>query len=243
MPILKNINSDGNPQKRQTAVHEVVTELKDRILNEGLKTGDRLPTELEFAREFGVSRTVIREVVKMLEAVGLVEVHRGRGTFISNHPSFSIVETLTFVIMLQNSSKEQIYDFRKAIEIGMLETVIDNRTESDIEEMQKFIDGQKTLEPVFDEGTGKSKEAALFDLMFHRFFLYATHNPLLVLLAEGVWEALHKSIGRGIPTRKDLERTIRNHENILDAIKRKDKMEAREAIIKALDDWKKHSED
>lgn len=241
MSVLKRTKKKGSSKKKETVVHKVLVELKNRILEERLKPGDKLPTEQELSTEFEVSRTVIREVIKMLQAVGLVEVIQGKGMFISGSPSLVIVQILTFGLLLQNSTKDQIYDFRKAVEIGVLETVISNHTEEDINKMENSLKNQEATAPLYYE-KGKKEESAYHDLMFHRHFLNATKNPLLVLLAEGIWEALHKSIGSGIGTKNDLERTIMNHRRILDSIKNKDKEQARAAIIKALDDWKKYSD-
>lgn len=234
-------SSKDTKKRRLTATMEILAEIKNRILKGKLKPGDKLPTEQELVDEFVVSRTVIREAIKMLEAVGLVKIIRGSGTYITLNPTSSFIQTLTLAILYKHSNKEQIYELRKFIEIGALESVIEKYEKKDIYEMEKSIENMKSLVGIDDSDFVNHVDAARFDLMFHRAYIEATHNPLLISLVDGMWETLFFSIESSITKKKDLERTIKNHLAILKSIEKRDIGKSRQAIIKALEDWKKFS--
>ncbi len=226
--------------KRQTVVQEILEEIKSSILEGRLKSGDKLPTEQELGERFLASRTAVREAIKMLEAIGLVEIKRGNGTYITHNPASSTIQTLSLGIILQHSTKNQIYEFRKALEIGALEVIIDRCTDEDVKRMEEAIEKMESLLQ-YEGDNVESPDAAHYDLLFHHEYMQATHNPLLIALSEGAWEMFVRSIKSSINTKEDVLRTVKNHRRILESIKEKNFEGAREAILEALDDWKKYS--
>lgn len=226
--------------RRQTVVQEILEEIKSAILEGKLKSGDKLPTEQELGERFLASRTAVREAIKMLEAIGLVEIKRGNGTYIAHNPTSSTIQTLFLGIVLQHSTKNQIYEFRKALEIGALEVIIDRCTDEDVKKMEVAIEKMESLLECEGDNV-ENLDAAHCDLLFHHEYMQATHNPLLIALSEGAWEVFFKSIKSSISTKEDVLRTVGNHRRILKSIKRRDFEIARKAIIEALNDWEKYS--
>lgn len=226
--------------KRQTVVQEILEEIKSSILEGRLKSSDKLPTEQELGERFLASRTAVREAIKMLEAIGLVEIKRGNGTYITHNQASSIVQTLSLGIILQHSTKNQIYEFRKALEIGALEVIIDRCTDEDVKRMEEAIEKMESLLQ-YEGDSVESPGAAHYDLLFHHEYMQATHNPLLIALSEGAWEIFLQSIKSSINTREDVIRTLGNHRKILKSIKDKDFKNARKAIIEAINDWREYS--
>ncbi len=98
----------------------VATRLKSFIIDGNLKSGDRLPTETELAREFGVSRLSLREATKSLEFLGIVEAKPGRGLIVGSVNMERVTEYLGFHPVLHDISAEELIDTRVLVETGVL---------------------------------------------------------------------------------------------------------------------------
>lgn len=79
---MQPVPADDRPIRAKSLTHRLVDDLSARIRQGVLRPGDRVPTEPELVREFGVSRTVVREAMQRLQAAGLVETQHGVGTFV-----------------------------------------------------------------------------------------------------------------------------------------------------------------
>src|SRR5210317_1383675 len=94
-------NSLGTPVKQGSVVNLVMNRIKEALINKELKPGDYLPTENELMEKLGVSKTSIREAIKMLQALGVVEMKRGQGTRIRDNSSGDMIDPLIFQLILQ----------------------------------------------------------------------------------------------------------------------------------------------
>lgn len=127
----------------------IIGQIKAAILGGELENGSRLPTELEMAEQFGVSRSSVREAMKALEVMGVVESRKGGGSYVVNHlgPCFSDVLSLQF--MLSNGSLENLLGLRMAIELGAVDAIVKRSSDMEISELgvilQKYLDAP-TLE-------------------------------------------------------------------------------------------------
>jgi len=106
--------------KRDKIRDIVATQIKSYIVDENLKSGDRLPTETELATKFGVSRLSLREATKALEFLGIVEARPGRGLTVGSVNMDRVTEYLGFHPALQDVSSDELIDTRILIETGIL---------------------------------------------------------------------------------------------------------------------------
>lgn len=219
---------------RASIVEQVIDEIKKAVLEEQLSRGDKLPSENTLAEMFGVSRGPIREALTALRVAGVLEVRQGDGTRITERIPLSPMAPLLFGLLLREGSPVEAFELREMVEIGTLEIVISKAEESDFQKMQKTI---KQLEVDLKEGMTNSKLLAQHDLDFHYAFAEATHNELIVELIQAFWEVFSFSIQKSIKGKKDIQRTIKNHIAILQALKKKDTNKAKEAIKQAVGDW------
>src|SRR5688572_20217020 len=101
----------------ERAYQVIVSQIERQITNGNLHEGDQLPGERELAEQFGVSRVVIREAMRNLQARNLVEVRHGSGTFISGKPGDTLTQSLTLLLKLEESSLLDLYVVRQALEL------------------------------------------------------------------------------------------------------------------------------
>ncbi|MCK4419222.1 FadR family transcriptional regulator [Candidatus Aerophobetes bacterium] len=219
---------------RNSVVEQIIGEVKKAILEEQLSLGDKLPSENILAEMFGVSRGPIREALTALRVAGVLEAKQGGGTRIRERIPLSPMAPLLFGLLLQEGSPVEAFELREMLEIGTLEITMDKVEEADFEKMQKTIE---QLKADLNEGITDSKLLAHHNLDFHYAFAKATHNELIVELTQAFWEVFSFSVQKSMQRRKDIQRAIRNHTAILQALKKKDINKGKEAIKQAVRDW------
>ena len=222
---------------RDSVVEQVIDEVKKAILEEQLSLGDKLPSENALAKMFGVSRGPIREALTALRVAGVIEVKQGDGTRIRQRIPLSPMAPLLFGLLLREGSPVEAFELREMLEIGTLEIVMDKAEEIDFEKMQKTIE---QLKADLKEGITDSKLLAHHNLDFHYIFAEGTHNALIVELTQAFWEVFSFSIQKSMHGEKDIQRAIKNHAAILEALKKKDINKGKEAIKQAVRDWEVH---
>ena len=119
--------------KRESAVDFVVNNIKKLLVEQKLKPGDRLPNEVEISEAMNVSRGSVREALRILTAFGLVESRVGTGTYICQKPGRTLSDSLLFSFFVKNPNIGKLYEFRRLIEIDILESVLDHYDENEEE--------------------------------------------------------------------------------------------------------------
>ncbi|HKU11368.1 MAG TPA: GntR family transcriptional regulator, partial [Sinomonas sp.] len=117
----------------------VVAQLRARIVDGGLTPGEKLPSESELMEEFSVSRTVVREALSRLQAAGLVETYRGRGTFVLTIPSdeaFSVEASSVRTL----AERLELLDFRLAFEVEAASLAAARRSPDELRELSQALD-------------------------------------------------------------------------------------------------------
>jgi GntR family transcriptional repressor for pyruvate dehydrogenase complex len=209
---------------------QVVQQIEARILNHELEPGDKLPSELELADQFGVSRTVIREATKVLRAKELVEVQLGRGTFITGSASQILHSSFDQVMRTSNEDcVSDLNELREILEPQITALAVERAGDVDIEVMQSAI---QTMEISIDDAA--SFIAA--DLSFHHALANATKNPLTSQLISPILNLLREQLIRSFIDQGERkyahqrEMRITQHKRILDAIIRRDPQAAIDAM-------------
>jgi len=211
---------------------QVVQQIEERIVNSELESGDKLPSELELADQFGVSRTVIREATKALRAKGRVEVQLGRGTFITGGASQFLHSSLGQV--LKNNEENclrDLYELRKILEPRIAVLAVERADEKDIEALQKAIQAMEAS--IHDVET--FVEA---DISFHHLLAKATKNPLAAQLIYPILNLLREQLVKvfsdkeGVKYKLSHDMRITHHKRILESIIHRDP----QAVIDAMQD-------
>jgi len=194
----------------------VVEELAHRIIGGVLATGDILPTEPVLCEQFGFSRTVIREGVKLLEERGLVRVEQGRGTTVQARSSWNLLDPVVIRIALEYdvhmSLLESLIAVRTVLEREMARAAASRMTAPDFAELARCILG---MEAAYDD----YERFRTFDQSFHAVVMQASGNEVGLTIVR----TIHRHGGARPPlaggsSRPSLERTVREHRSVYDAL-------------------------
>ncbi len=220
------------PLLRESVSSSILNMIIDYILDGHLKPGDRLPTEVEFVEKLGVGRNSVREAIKVLSVLGIVNIKRGFGTFISETMSSSVLEPLLLSLAFEQGTPKGLIELRLLLEIGAAELVIDKASDEEIEELDRA--NQALIEAA---GEKKDDLHALrdIDLNIHFTFFSLTKNPFVEKIARTIYRLFYASIEKTVEIDPDL--AYKNHKLIIDAIKKRDKALTKESIKKALAFW------
>ena len=126
--------------KSSTNYKKIVDAVLDQINHGQLQKGDKLPTELSLATKFDVSRTCVREAIKSLEAMGIVQSIQGSGSYITNTPELSINRPICALFALSNSTLENVLDLRIVLETDVCRDIIRSATDDEIERLCALAD-------------------------------------------------------------------------------------------------------
>jgi GntR family galactonate operon transcriptional repressor len=194
----------------------VVEELADEIVRGALPDGDVLPTEPVLCEQFGFSRTVIREALKMLEERGLVRVEQGRGTTVQPRDMWNLLDPV--VLRLALAYDEDLTLLDDLIEIRMLL----EREMASAAAARLTPEGLATLAETIDEleaSYGDYERFRTFDQRFHAIVMKASGNEVGLTIVRAIHR--HGDVTpplAGVTTRAQLERTAREHRGIYDAL-------------------------
>lgn len=202
---------------------EVVTYLMEQILSGEFQPGDKLPSERNLAEILGVSRTVVREAIKVLSEKGLVGVRVGKGAYVTQPTSQVVAESIRLLFHLERGTADNVIEIRKFLEIPLAGMAAQRARPENIEEMQSLFETMRTLR-------GQAAAFIEVDLEFHQSIARATQNPLFVLLIKPIIDLMQRSRLLITSAPRSYERSQHHHQCILQAVKAGDQAAAEEAM-------------
>jgi GntR family transcriptional repressor for pyruvate dehydrogenase complex len=214
---------------KDALVERVVQMLEKQVLDGRLPVGSRLPAEREFAERLGVSRTVLREAVRILGTKGLLETRHGIGTTIRAMTSEAVVKpmTLFFRSFNQEISLEDLHQVRSILEGETASLAASQGTDEDIDGLRRLCSEMQTAAQ--DPATFAQKDAE-----FHRRLAQTTHNPLITLLLDSIRDLIAEVRTRVAHDPGLYDQVMPGHLRILDAVAARDPQRAREAMMEHL---------
>jgi len=121
--------------KKESVVQSVINRLTDGMRRGELKPGDKIPTEPELAESLGVARSSVREAIKILTYLGVLESKRHEGTFVCSGYEESMIDPMVYGIILNKDSFENLMELREMTEAGMMRLAVKNHTEEELKEL------------------------------------------------------------------------------------------------------------
>ena len=195
----------------------IVQQIKQAIVAGELKVGDQLPTENEFTKIFGVSRSSVREALKALEVMGMVESRKGGGSYIANNLFFSMADSLSIYFVLNGGTVKDLISMREVIELGVGKEIICNGTDEEIEELGKELDKYLNAKTV--------SERQKYDENFHHKMVSMSKNPLFIYILNALSLVYAKDVfdsHQVIEEHGLVEESFEMHRQIYNAIKERD---------------------
>ena len=203
---------------------KIVEQIERRILSGELKVGDQLPSERELGDQFHVSRTAVREAVKALREKGLVEVHPGRGTFITNSTSQAARHSLGLMMKIdQTEGARDLVEVREIFEPEIAALAATRASEEQIAGMQAAV-------TTMDAALADPETYIEADLDFHLALAEASQNSLIPTLIDFIVDLLRVQRTRIFYVEGGPERGQFHHKRILEAIVNRDPEAAGKAM-------------
>ncbi len=207
---------------RNRVYSEVAKQLQTRIVNK-LKAGDMLPPERELVRRFGVSRGSIRDAIRSLEAVGVLEPRQGVGTIVCQVPEDDVVNHVTGVALQKRKAIADLLDVRCMIEPALAHRAALHASPQQLAEMQAILAQQR--QKVFWGESGAEEDAA-----FHYAIALAANNSVMMKLVHALMDLLRESRERSLQGEGRAQKSLAGHLLILAALQRGDAAGAEAAM-------------
>jgi GntR family transcriptional regulator, transcriptional repressor for pyruvate dehydrogenase complex len=205
------------PLDRRRAFEEILLQLEEAMTARHLEPGDRLPPERELASTLGVSRTSVREAVRVLEALGIVRVRRGadNGAVLLERPENALSRILGLQLALRHISLESLVQFRALVEAWAVRRVASSRPAGALAELERMVADMER------SALGREQFHEL-DTSFHFQLVHASGNELVTLVLEGTRTAIAHLMLEAIAAAGDWDATRQRlageHRAILDAV-------------------------
>jgi len=173
------------PIKTKRIYEEIMEQLKDMISRGELKQGQKLPPERELAESLGVSRASVREALTALEAIGILDIRPGEGTFVRETSVSATFAPLAMVLEMEQNSMSQLMEVRRVLETEIAALAVQRATEEDLQNIEVNLNRMKSANTV--------SEAVEADLRFHFAIAEATHNSILLRIMNTVADLMHNT--------------------------------------------------
>lgn len=203
--------------------------IKDLILAEGLRPGDPMPTETSLCERLGISRSSVREAIRTLASLDIIEVRHGHGTFVGG---LSLAPLVNGLIFRARSDADQdlrtlreVLEVRIALDLAMADRLVAEYTGTQDDDLAALVDAM----------TAKAAQGELFideDRAFHQLLLEKVDNTLISELVGAFW-TIHTDLQPhlGVAPGADIVETARAHGQMLEAVQAGDVGSYREAVL------------
>jgi len=191
---------------------EAIEKIKAMIVSGTLRAGDRLPKEADLAADLGLSRSSLREAVKALSLVNILDVRRGDGTYVTSLEPPVLLEVLSFIVDFhRDTSVLEFLRVRRILEPAATAMAAERITPEESDGLRKLLD---SLGPAPD-----AEELVANDLEFHRRIAACSGNSVLCSLLETLSRPTARArVWRGLTQPDAIARTLAEHRAILDAL-------------------------
>lgn len=211
----------SRPLNRGSVVIQIIDRFKKALLTGELKPGDYIPSESELIKSLGVGKSSVREAVKMLQAMGIVEVRRGQGTVIRETPGNDYIESLMFQLLLSKGVTQDFIDLRLMFEPAYTKMAMEKATPEDLARIEETIHSM-------ERAIAAGEQTAEHDIAFHIAILESTHNPLVIRIGEIILKVYEAAIETSMQTIPDVN--LEDHKRIFKAFREKNEEALSQAI-------------
>ena len=220
-PLTKTI-------EKPSIANTVMNRITQAIINREIKPGDLLPSEAALSENMGVGKSSIREAVKMLNILGIVETVQGEGTFVRESVDKAGVNPLVYQMILFQGGSDEIFELRKMFEPAYTLLAMQKATAKDVRAIEDAVEH-------LEARVKRSEQTAEDDLAFHKAILHATHNRYVVKIGLTMLQLFEASISSSMTQIPD--RAVADHKRILKAFVEKKEEALLEAVYQSFEGW------
>jgi len=199
------------------------------VVDGSLQSGDKIPSERELAESFQVSRPSVREALRVLEIIGLIDIQPGGGAYLKDLAISPFISVIAPLLFSRKDFDLELLEFRELIEIRAMELIGERFSETDLEAIKISLDAmQKALESEDPEA------GALADIAFHHSLLLASKSYILQKVLDVVVSLFEHAIRGGrslvLEKKEDAQQLFNEHRGIYNALEKRDFQKARELV-------------
>jgi DNA-binding FadR family transcriptional regulator len=209
----------------QTLHNDVQAAVRAYILDNALRAGDPLPSESQMSEQMGISRNLLRESLRALESLGIVETRRGSGYFVRDFTFDPLVSSLNYGMLFGMRELGEVLDVRRALEDSFIEDAIRHMDTAQIAKLEGILEAMRAA-------AVRGEAFAEHDRAFHHALFEKLGNNVLLKMIDMFWLTYHEASAHFELTDHEPEWTYQLHVPIVDAIKRGDAAEARQHLAK-----------
>lgn len=224
--------------KRPQLLYQAVQdEVKSYIIEHALVAGDALPPETELAEQLGVSRNSVREAVKSLETLGIVEARTGAGLFVRSFSFDPLLENLAYGLMFDLKDLADILEVRFHIEHSMVDQAVAAVTDEQLQQLHAILERMRMA---LEQGESYTEE----DRLFHSTLWANVSNRSVGKIVDVFWTVFsHARQHAAVPSNPDHQEIYQWHVAIVEALERHDVEGARVAMVRHYGNIQKHLEE
>lgn len=213
-------------KRNESVVGVILNQFTGMLIRGELKPGGEMPAEAEMASRLGVTRTALKDAYKVLNILGVLE-RRSDGIRISDKVSEMMLNPLILGLIIEQGSKQDLFELRVVMEVGALELAVSKATDDDI---QALADNLRKYEGRMVEGDAES--LAQLDALFHQQILEMSKNPVFIRLGKSVAQLYALPLAKALNAWGP-EQILQNHRAVYEAIVARDRDRARQLMTNA----------
>jgi DNA-binding FadR family transcriptional regulator len=207
---------------------QVADHLEEVILSSPTsRVSEKLPSEMKLAKQYNVSRPVIREALKLLQERGLVSLKNGSGAYITKPETDTVMTAISRIMQVDKITPGELTELRGILEMSSVELAAVHVSAEQLARMHSILDS-------FNDKSLPLKERVALDVSFHIAIAEASGNELLTMFVEVLTSLLKDYMGKGILIQGGIDDAIDRHRKILDALTLHDVAKARQAMTEHL---------
>jgi GntR family transcriptional regulator, transcriptional repressor for pyruvate dehydrogenase complex len=222
------LNSDFEIIRRNKVYEDVARQI-ERLILKKLRPGDKLPSERELAETLAVSRSSIRDAIRSLELMGMVEPRQGAGTIVREITPNSVANPLANALKRKEQLMSELLDFRRIIEPPLAARAATHASIEEISEMEDILERQKMK-------LRKGESTIPEDSEFHYGIAMASGNSVVLKVLDILMDLLRETRERSLQAEGRPQKSLAGHRRILAAIKRHDAQAAKVAMQQHIED-------
>ena len=209
---MLSMNGKGFRAIQKTRVSEdIIEQVRDMITSGRLKPGDRLPAERDLAQTLSVGRSAVREAIRALESLGLVEARPGEGTFVTMRGESAERDPISTALYQAWNTQRKLFEVRQVIEPDLAALAARRATTEHIEKLRAILNEQEA-------GIRNGESGGKQDTMFHYVTAEATGNEVLVQIMDSLMDLLSKTREASLQQGERRAQSLKQHRAILHAI-------------------------
>lgn len=219
--------------ENQNRSQRIVAQIRDLISSGKLKPGDKLPSERELSARLNVSRVSLREAIKTLAAMGLVEVKRGQGVFIIEANIETVISQFAGMLVFKKDEVLQLFEVRKTLEVQAARWASERARPEEIDKLMQLVNEAKS----HVRGSAVDYEVARrHDVLFHETIIEASQNIVLIRVMNSLLDIFEESRAKTLAIPGRAAKSIFDHERIAMAISRRDPEKASFEMYQHIED-------